>query len=79
MLEVIPNEFHQPRPPTRAPGRNDGPTRLVSVARLVPVKGIDDTLRALAALFDKFPHLDWTYDIVGDGLAQAYLEALRNV
>ena len=76
MIEIIPNGFHHPRSPQRPSGQDDGPVRLVSVARLVPVKGIDDTLRALAAILGRSPNLDWTYDIVGDGPERADLEAL---
>jgi glycosyltransferase involved in cell wall biosynthesis len=54
--------------PARAPGA-DGrdparPVRLLGVARLVPKKGIDVLLEALAALP---PHLHWRYEHVGGG------------
>jgi glycosyltransferase involved in cell wall biosynthesis len=41
--------------------------RIVSVSNLIPLKGIDDNLRALAAVFEKRPALKWEYRIVGDG------------
>lgn len=75
-MDVIPNGFCHPRPPVRPYDPDARSVRLVSVARLVPVKGIDDTLQALASLLDRNPELDWTYDIVGDGPQRIELELL---
>jgi colanic acid/amylovoran biosynthesis glycosyltransferase len=49
--------------------------RLLTVARLVPKKGIEDSIRAFAAAR---PHLglDWSYHIVGDGPLRPSLERL---
>ncbi len=47
------------RPELRAPG----PTRLLTVARLHPVKGLDVMLRALGAAED----MPWQWTVVGDG------------
>lgn len=54
--------------------RSAGPFRLVSVARLVPTKGIDTALRALAMVTEHEP--DARYDIVGDGPDRDMLERL---
>jgi phosphatidylinositol alpha-1,6-mannosyltransferase len=47
---------------------------LVTVARLVPHKGVDVTIRALRLLVEEFPDLH--YAIVGEGSYQASLEDL---
>lgn len=44
-----------------------GPLELVSVCRLVEKKGIEYALRALAAVRNTAPQLDWRYTVVGDG------------
>lgn len=54
--------------------RQDGELRLLTVARLVEVKGIEYALRAVASLKDKYPHL--RYRIIGDGPLRLDLEAL---
>ncbi|MEM7230033.1 MAG: glycosyltransferase [Planctomycetota bacterium] len=54
--------------------RNDDPIRLLSVARLVPVKGIEFAIRAVAALRDR--DVPIRYDIIGDGPERASLESL---
>jgi len=48
---------------------------LISISNLVPIKGIDYTLRALAALKDE-GLLHWQYTVVGDGPARKDLETL---
>lgn len=77
-IAVIPNGFHHPERAGQSYARDSGPVRLVSVARLIEVKGIDDTLYALAALLSRNPGLDWVYDIVGDGPDSAKLQALSD-
>jgi len=52
------------------------PRRIVSVSRLIPVKGIDHNLRALAALTVRRPDLSWRYHVVGDGDQRPHLERL---
>jgi len=52
----------------------DGEFRLLTVARLVEVKGIEYALRALAGLREKHPEI--RYQIIGDGPLRAQLEAL---
>lgn len=51
-----------------------GPPVLLTVARLVPRKGIDTVLRALPSLMDRHPKLQ--YLIVGDGPARSSLAQL---
>lgn len=48
--------------------------RIITVARLVPRKNIENIIRAVAQLNDKFPLL--RLDIVGDGVERSRLEAL---
>jgi len=48
--------------------------RIVTVARLVQIKGHEYVLNALARLKDRFPHL--RYDIVGDGPLRSKLTQL---
>lgn len=52
--------------------------KILSVANLVPLKGIDDNLRALAEIADYRPDLDWHYRIVGDGPFRAELERMTD-
>ncbi len=58
----------------REPGREAGPVRLVTVARLSAEKGIDDLLRAIAVLRDQGTHV--TLEIAGEGPMRTELEAL---
>ena len=73
---VIPNGFQHPPAPTDPLAVPTGPVRLSVAARLVKVKGIDDTLLALAEVRKVQPDLDWLFDIIGDGPERAALEAL---
>lgn len=50
----------------------DGAMHLLSIARLVPKKGLADALRAVAALHTRIPDLHYT--IVGDGPLRLTLE-----
>jgi colanic acid/amylovoran biosynthesis glycosyltransferase len=50
------------------------PVRLLTVARLVEIKGHEFTLRAVSKVREKFPEL--RYDIVGDGPLRPRLEQL---
>lgn len=53
------------------PETEDAPLRVLCVARLVPKKGIDLLVRALARC-----DLDWRLDVAGDGPERAALDAL---
>ncbi len=65
-------------PDVARPARADGPAahgkRLLTVARLVPRKGIDHVLRALPAVRAAVPDVE--YVVVGDGPDRARLEAI---
>lgn len=50
--------------------------RILSVSNLVPLKGIDDNLRALAMVSGNRPDLAWEYRVIGDGSYRPALEAL---
>ncbi len=66
-----PRRFPAPKRGLGGDGR-DRPVRLLGVARLVPKKGLDVLLEALAAL----PHgLAWRYDHIGGGPLLADLQA----
>jgi colanic acid/amylovoran biosynthesis glycosyltransferase len=52
------------------------PWQILSVGRLVPVKGFDLAIRALGELRRNRPELDWNFTLVGDGTARQSLEAL---
>ena len=54
----------------------DQPRRIVSVSRLIAVKGVDHNLRALAELAIRRPDLSWRYQVVGDGVERPGLEQL---
>lgn len=54
----------------------NGAIRILSVSNLVPLKGIDDNIRALAHLASERPDLSWRYHIVGEGRYREKLEAL---
>jgi phosphatidyl-myo-inositol dimannoside synthase len=59
------------RPPAEPPSL---PPRLLTVARLVSRKGIDNVIAALPSLLDSFP--DLTYHVAGDGPDRQRLERL---
>lgn len=73
---VIPNGFRHPTPPAAPLRGEELPVRLVTAARLVKVKGIDDVLEALAQLRSEDPELEWYFDILGDGPERSTLERL---
>jgi colanic acid/amylovoran biosynthesis glycosyltransferase len=60
--------------PRRLPD-DGGPINLLTVARLVEVKGIEYVLRAVALVKARYPQLRYT--IAGDGPLRGRLEALR--
>jgi glycosyltransferase involved in cell wall biosynthesis len=71
-LSVVRAAF-RPRAEPRAPAAA-GPPTLVTVARLVPIKGVDVSIRAFAVVRRHRPGA--RYDIVGDGPERGRLEAL---
>lgn len=54
----------------------DASRQIVSVSNLVPLKGIDLNLHALADIAKRRPDLQWEYRIVGDGAERQRLESL---
>ena len=50
--------------------------RILSVSNLLPLKGVDDNLRALASIANTCPSLKWEYRVVGDGPYRGELEKL---
>lgn len=60
-----------------ATGRRwDPPWRILSVGRLLPVKGFDLALRGLGRLREIAPDLPWTFTLVGDGPEDVALRSL---
>jgi glycosyltransferase involved in cell wall biosynthesis len=66
--EFPPREAYQRRPGKRI--------RLVSIARLVPHKRVDDGIRAVARLVER--GVDAEYHVIGDGPERSALEALSS-
>ena len=73
------SEIAAPAPPENiasvldARKNHKGPLRLLSASRLVISKGVQFGLEALARLSDA--HIDWTWNILGDGVERHRLEA----
>ncbi|HEU0008342.1 MAG TPA: glycosyltransferase [Verrucomicrobiae bacterium] len=61
-------------PPERRPVRS-GAVSLLTVARLVEFKGLENALRAVARLVARYPGLK--YRVIGDGPLRSSLEGLR--
>lgn len=51
------------------------PRRIVTIGRLVPKKGIDDSLEAFSRSRQATPE-EWHYEVIGEGPARAELESL---
>lgn len=77
-LQVVPNGTDLPSICEVSAGQRERTQarRVVSVSNLVPLKGVDDNLHALAAVAKQRPDLQWEYRIVGDGPYRAELERL---
>jgi len=63
--------------PNRSHDGGDGPCRIITVARLVEDKDLALALRVVRRLRDEAPHLDFRYDIIGDGPLEARLTAVQ--
>ena len=55
---------------------SSGKRSLIAMGRLVPQKGFDMLLEAMAKLKDRYP--EWTLTILGEGELRSQLESLRN-
>lgn len=77
-INIIPNGTDLPHDSktTVSCDRNFAPLIIISVSNLVPLKGIDDNIKALAKIYDARPDLIWEYVIIGDGSYRSYLERL---
>lgn len=66
--------------PKRLVAQSSGHTRtqfrIITVARLEPVKRIDVALRALASVVHQMPEVEFEYTIVGDGSLRSKLQQL---
>lgn len=78
-IQVVHNGTSLPKVPVDSHQRTLSESRVVlSVSNLIPLKGIDLNLRALAWLAEHRPQLKWEYRIVGDGPKRVDLEALAD-
>lgn len=59
---------------TYGEGRGDAPPRLIAIGRLVPKKGFEDAIRAVAEVAESIPGI--RLEIVGEGPLRVALEAL---
>ncbi|MEI6043331.1 MAG: glycosyltransferase family 4 protein [Chloroflexota bacterium] len=61
-------------PDTRHPTPSDGRKVVISIGRLIPLKGFDMLIQAFAKVAPQYP--DWSLEIWGEGEARPELEAL---
>lgn len=73
---VIPNPVLLPPYETELSDKLLGERSLMAIGRLVPQKGFDLLLEALAKLKDRYP--EWTLTILGEGELRSQLEYLRH-
>jgi len=66
-IQIVPNGFRHPALPITGSREPGGSIKIISVARLIEVKGLDDALQALALMQRTYPTLEWHFDIYGDG------------
>ena len=71
-IDVVPNGINYHR--FQLEGVDRSPTQLITVSRLGTRKGVDDVIRAFAAIKDQHP--ETTLDIVGSGPERENLETL---
>lgn len=73
---VIPNPVLLPLDEKEVANKLLGECSLIAIGRLVPQKGFDLLLEAMAKLKDRYP--EWTLTILGEGELRAQLECLCN-
>jgi colanic acid/amylovoran biosynthesis glycosyltransferase len=73
-VHVVPLAAHHSFAASPDPPPLDSP-RIITVARLVPKKGLDEALGAFAIACEQL-HRDWRYEIVGDGPNRRRLKVL---
>lgn len=73
---VIPNPVLFPPDEKELSGKLLGERSLIAMGRLVPQKGFDLLLEAMAKLKDRYP--EWTLTILGEGELRPQLESLRD-
>jgi GalNAc-alpha-(1->4)-GalNAc-alpha-(1->3)-diNAcBac-PP-undecaprenol alpha-1,4-N-acetyl-D-galactosaminyltransferase len=73
---VIPNPVLLPPDRQEPANKLVGERKLIAIGRLVPQKGFDLLLEALATLKDRYP--EWTLTILGEGGLRSQLESLCN-
>ena len=74
-LELLPNPLPALVSTDRSPSSTDRRQEILSVARLVPQKGLDLLLRAFASLPESV-RFGWTLVLVGDGPEREQLQSL---
>ncbi|UWR35727.1 glycosyltransferase family 4 protein (plasmid) [Sulfitobacter sp. W027] len=72
-IQIIPNGFRHPQLSRTVPKKRGARIKIITVARLIKVKGLDDAIQALALLQRNHPTLEWNFDILGDGPERAPL------
>lgn len=72
---IVPNPVVLPTPESQPSPNLLGQHSLIAIGRLVPQKGFDLLLTALAKLKDRYP--EWRLTILGEGASRPQLESLR--
>jgi glycosyltransferase involved in cell wall biosynthesis len=72
---IVPNPVVLPTPASQLSPNLSGQHSLIAIGRLVPQKGFDLLLTALAKLKDRYP--EWRLTILGEGASRPQLESLR--
>jgi GalNAc-alpha-(1->4)-GalNAc-alpha-(1->3)-diNAcBac-PP-undecaprenol alpha-1,4-N-acetyl-D-galactosaminyltransferase len=75
-IVVIPNPVLLPPDKQKLSNKLLGDRSLIAIGRLVPQKGFDLLLEAMAKLKDSYP--EWTLTILGEGELRSHLESLRD-
>jgi GalNAc-alpha-(1->4)-GalNAc-alpha-(1->3)-diNAcBac-PP-undecaprenol alpha-1,4-N-acetyl-D-galactosaminyltransferase len=74
-IVIVPNPIVLPTPGSQLSPSLLGQHSLIAIGRLVPQKGFDLLLTALAKLKDRYP--EWRLTILGEGASRPQLESLR--